>query len=188
MHLIEVTRKLCRQTDNIIRLQRTDVQVFIGLNTKVPHKNNPAALKTESQPFFNLISRVDGQIHRLCPRTRSNFSVVQAYQFRPGERQSDGGSPPTTTNQLAAHLLHRHIKKQQRASKHSCTSEPHHAKSEPGSGVRLGGGMVPTCNIKDNTPSLQASVRVQPQSAHYPPPLLLKAMGTRVVKGGVCQV
>lgn len=154
-----------------MRFQDTDLHIFTGLNIKMPHKTNRAVLKDES----DLYSSQSAETSHLF-QGKLKLLIVQAYQFRPGEWQSDRGSPPATTNKLAAHLLHQHIKKQHRQSKHSCTSKPQHVQPEPGSGVRLEGGMVPTCNIKDRglgaqPPSLQASVRVQLQPACYPPPI-----------------
>lgn len=46
------------QTDNIIRLQHTDIHIFIGLNTKVSHKSNRAGLKNESQPCSSQFAKM----------------------------------------------------------------------------------------------------------------------------------
>lgn len=92
------------------------------------------------------IRRVGGKTDFTSHISRTNLKLlsVASYQLRPGEWQSNRGSPPATTNRPTAHLLHR-------LSKHSCTSKPHHAKPEPVSRVRLGRGMVLTCNIKDTS-------------------------------------
>lgn len=152
------------QTDNIIRLPHSDIHFFIELNIKNVSQKQVSRFK-EWKPFvFISICWVDGHTDSsTLPQNVLKHLIVQAYQFRPGEWQSDRGSPPATTNQLTARLLHHHIKKQHRLSKHSCTSKPHHAKSDPGSRVRLGGDMVPTCNIKD------ASLGGGGSAPHYRP-------------------
>lgn len=137
------------------------------------HKNKWAGLKNGSHSYSSQFAELmERQAHLLCPRTYWIFWLSKLTSL-------DQGSGRVTEKVLLRQrtkLQHTSAITASKSSTESPNTAVHPNHTMPNKTLGAGWGSVPTCNIKDASlrgqpPSLQPSVRVQPQHAHYPPPL-----------------